>query len=848
MNGINLKYDNIINFKFSLHDSSKSYSLHPLLLTSLKLIENYFASSNTNKLCLVFPSKENIAQWLSLATAFSSIKHDYISYKNEILDAYKEYKYGEKLILNNNAIVEWIGIKDRKNIEGPTFRTRAEKNAAAVEITIRFSDILKLQRVFKGNQKLSPQNKVMKALPLRTLTPLEKLLNIDTSGNVEYLKDSVCLVSKFHSYEESVEKIKLMDHSINDYFNGVRLNDEGKVNAKSPLVISKNIQDLDLYLTKTDNIKTIIIDGFTKIYDRTINFSDIDKKNLPTILITDLSEIKSFELINEFGFDFFNFTKEFLMANLNEADGIFKHIEKKIIKFTTFKLINELCVDSQLSDVFQYINSIKNDGSNNDLNILKYSLINIFNHLSRISFIPNEEHIANLFSRLGNVELSFNKSRFWLGDTCNAIESSISIIRELIEKFAKIKADKCDKLGKLLDKNKYDFIICPTEDTTTLVERYLEVNSNNFRPKVISASDINNNLSTFNSSRAILIGWPGSDSMNRIINSFLFTDVTLLFYDFENIYFYSMQRCNAKNINKVKPTIDMNGIKMMDKSNNYCSFDYLYNYNESLSSSSNNSFDINELEVNLNSAQFSKYIVKGISEESLKAKRIDFYNGDFIFATETHKFLVINDLFERLDKQYNIYKRKVEELQGGDIISFIRTDRDILVELVDNQFSKSELKNVKYWIDLWKNNLKKQYILFNRNINTLIKGLRNNGCKKDEVTIKSWLFDENKIGPRDIEDLVSIANLTKSKELLDNINTVRAAISTMKGWRHDASDFVINRIKEEIIRKADSIKINSSIQIKGLGSADILKVITFSNVWENIDIRFVNKLINKDLY
>jgi hypothetical protein len=96
--------------------------------------------------------------------------------------------------------------------------------------------------------------------------------------------------------------------------------------------------------------------------------------------------------------------------------------------------------------------------------------------------------------------------------------------------------------------------------------------------------------------------------------------------------------------------------------------------------------------------------------------------------------------------------------------------------------------------------------------------LRKNDCKKHEVTIKAWLQDENRIGPDDDADLISIALLTNSNLLNDNINTVREAIRKMTGWRMKASDFITDKIKAQIHEFADSSIINKKILVEGLGS------------------------------
>ncbi len=62
-----------------------------------------------------------------------------------------------------------------------------------------------------------------------------------------------------------------------------------------------------------------------------------------------------------------------------------------------------------------------------------------------------------------------------------------------------------------------------------------------------------------------------------------------------------------------------------------------------------------------------------------------------------------------------------------------------------------------------------------------------------------------------------------------------------------ASDFITDKIKAQIHEFANSSIVNQRISIEGLGSVIVLKVIEVSNVWENIDVRYVNRLLQKEI-
>lgn len=834
-----MNQDLIQKLQYSYAGQNEAHSLPLPLKDSLQLISDFFSNNTTNKLCLVFPSKEYSAQWLSVPTVLFLIENDYTQYKEEIFASYRKYNLGDKLKLNGDAIVEWAGIRDNS----VAFRAGKEPNIAT--FTIDITQSIKLQRTEQTRQ-LSSLKRVKQALPGKIITPTDELLEINTYGNKEFMKNKICLVSKFKSYDDSIEDIAMNLASLPEYFQSGKIDESGAADINSPLLISNNLSTLALYVTlSSSSISKIIIDGFSTIQERGTDFSDIDVKNIPTILITDLSEIESFETIGNYGFEFFNFTKENLKLDHSENLSPFHSFEKKLRKYISFNVVKEICIDAELEATTQKIHSIEKDESNNDLTSLKISLIQLTNLISRIAHIPAVEEISVLHSKINAIENLFLRCRIWLGDSHKTIEESISLLKSVIARFATQPSEKCARLKTLMSSKQYDYIICSTEEEAKALDDSFPAHIQ--KPRVISVADVNDKLLSSKPQKAILTGWAKSNNINRILSSFLFSELTVLFYQFENKYYNSLQRRNKQYSDNIKATINSKGIRSESDSSKRKGFSDLYSGDEVIETTSESSFDILDFEFKLDNAQYSRYVAKGNLIDSIKAKRIVFESDFFIYTTESHKFLVINELIERKGEKANLHRKKVETLQTGDVIALINTDRDILVELVEKNTHTKELASVKQWTELWKNLLKDYYASIGSDFKKLVEDLRKNDCKKHEVTIRTWLQDESRIGPDDNADLISIALLTNSNLLNDNITTVREAIRKMTGWRMKASDFITDKIKTKIHEFADSSIINKKISIEGLGSVIVLKVIEVSNMWENIDVRYVNRLLQKEI-
>lgn len=836
----------INELQYSWKGWAQTYPLPLPLKDSLQLISDYFVNNTNNKLCIVLPAKEYFAQWLSIPLFLFLVQDDYAKYSSEIFESYKSYKPKDRLILNNKAIVEWIGIKEIKigdsNIKGPSFRTNNSKDSPGAEFTVRFSDIVKLQKAPANRETLSSLKTVKQVLSIKEKTPIENLLNIDTSGNKDFIKNRICLVSKFNSYEDSIGNVLINNVEVSKYFDPQKIDENGIVNENSPFLITNNISNLIHYLDHSNPVSKIIIDGFNAVTSRS-DLSDIDTKfRIPIILITDLSEIDIFEDIKNFGFEVFNFTKENITNTETSKQSPFYFFERKIINYVSFKLEGEVCRNAELEAISQKLHSLPKDDSNNDFNILKISLIQFSNLLGRICHVPDETEYLNFINKINNIEALYNKCRLWLGEAQKSIEEIISLLKNIIDQFSERILEKCIRLEKLIKLNSYDYIICPKEDQATLLRDYL-----NTTAIIISVSDINDSLLAGRNVKAILTGWPGSSEFNRIFSSCLLSELTVLFYQFENRYYTSLQRRNRRNCNNFNTTINKRGILSQNEKSGHNSFEELFSANTGIEMVDESSFDILEFELKLDNIQYSKYAAKENIFESCRAKRIDFENNTFIFATETHKFIVINKLLDPARENSNIDNKRFDALKSGDIIAFINTDRDILAEIVERQALKQEYDEIKSWIDLWKNLLWNKYAELNYDFKMLVKCLQSYGCKRHDVTIRIWLNDENMIGPEDDSDLKIIALMTDSYKMNSNIENIRSSIRQMTSWRMRASDFIRDKIKTKLMKIADRSLINSSVEIPELGQIAVLKVNELKREMEEIDKKYVNRLLVKEI-
>lgn len=830
-----MNFEFVKNLRFS--NSKEGSCGYPLpLIESIRIISEYFKLNRNNKLCIVYPSKEFAAQWITISLTLSQILLDYIHYNQEIYNSYLRYKEGNRLILNNEAIVEWA------KSEGDMIYFRYRPYQGINEIGIELKHISKLQIPPVNRKSLSSFKRVKKALSLENNPPIDKLLNVNTEGNREFQKNSVCLISKYKSYDDSVENVYLNNYKIIDYFRYGRINEEAVPDIQSPLLVSNNFANLNMLLSHSKPASKIIIDGFESLTPRN-DFSDIDREHkIATILISDLSEIEAFEDIRSYDFDFFNLTDKMLLINENRIKSPFVVLENKFKTYSLFKLKREICYNPNLDNIFKNLHSLPIDQSDQDYNKIKTELIQLTNQVSRICYLPDTTEINIINTKLENIKTQFANYQLWLGDANDIIEDTILYYERFIGELTEYKTDKCKKLEGLLNQD-YDYIICPTVEEANTLKLHLQM----VRPKVISISDVNKIALSEGNVKGILTGWPKSVKLNNMLSAFIFSELVALFYKYENKYYISLNQRNKKCYENIKPTIEEFGIILKHQDEEKPEgFSQLFADNQLNDFSSEGIIDIVGFENKLEDMQYSKYYGKGNIYDSIKARRIEFENNTFIYATESHKFLVINELFDSDKSDPNIQMNKYETLNVGDTIAFINTERDVLVEMVERMFNPEELSKVKRWTELWKTLLKDYFETIDFDFKKLHGALRGYGCNRVLPTIRAWIQDDSRIGPESDSDLRSIAFLTKSSELKDNIPSVREAIRQMTGWRMRAADFVRGKIRNKLMEIISKSNISESLEISDLGKIEILQISELKREPEEIDKRYVNRLLLKD--
>ena len=126
------------------------------------------------------------------------------------------------------------------------------------------------------------------------------------------------------------------------------------------------------------------------------------------------------------------------------------------------------------------------------------------------------------------------------------------------------------------------------------------------------------------------------------------------------------------------------------------------------------------------------------------------------------------------------------------------------------------------------------------------------GCKKDFVTVKNWVTNNEMIIPNEIEDLMIIARATGDDILLEMVEKILAAGKYVRSIHTKAGKILSDRLKEQIPHELQTMKEMDpynvwdpiSLNVDDIGVVKILKVIDVGEL-VSVETGYTNRLITE---
>ena len=196
-------------------------------------------------------------------------------------------------------------------------------------------------------------------------------------------------------------------------------------------------------------------------------------------------------------------------------------------------------------------------------------------------------------------------------------------------------------------------------------------------------------------------------------------------------------------------------------------------------------------------------------------------SGDYvIFFTKNKKVFDTTDLI--LGRGDNVITKEANSVKVGDFIALRESDRDIIRASVDYKLRQNGMYDLRDIASLWSKPLFDYCERYG--LDQLHEVLKLHGSKVTKITLRNWVYDEDMIGPRNIDDLEVINKFTGGK--LD-VTKIHDAISRLRVMHQNQGRYLSKQLSgklKELLRESTFNSRIDRVNIEEIGDVRILRI------------------------
>lgn len=804
--------------------------LSPVVKASILMLEDMIASQGKKNI-FVFPDIARFSHEFLMATVIYNITAGKIKM---LYDPYR-FERGQKLKYMN-CIVEFdeCGLNECDNTERIHFKV---KDGTRVGVPISKAPFFQVVK----SKRLSTYSAYCKAKALAESSQNETLKKLE--DHKTHLDSTIFYVSEIKGTKEFLVNATLDGKKISDILflahangNGDISNlSSGQMSGSPAIIVASDLYSVINAIVMGVKIQSVIIDTSqpNAIEKQLDAFDVLVQYDFPIVCITDTANSFDNEPLIDRGYNEWRWDRDSITASLyfeNNED----HANTRV-KNCACQKIKYLSVDGpEASEAIQLMYKHKAE-----IEEQSSSLISTFEKLFSLVFtalrnvVPTEDADDIRFSEiLTECSEKLEKERKYISkDLYDDI--TLVIINLQIALSSDYKNKKYRAMIELLKTQNYDsvcIVISDRQDKSAYRKYWTdwgESNKCNTKIAVMYPQEYQG-ISDQSFDATIVVGWLSNRIMRNVIYHFDSNEYIVLTYQYE-------ERWKKSHIRTWRKKLDSsNNANIVKKSFSHSKREInaaAFEHHDDIQKVADNTTDeLADIEQLILTNRYHRYSSSGSgASEIIDAYPVSFVGGLLAFYRSGHKVVTVTDIIQLTCNK--IRSKFAEVLSVGDFVVIREAQRDIIRDLADNILSKEGKSSLKDISHKWKESLEVES-LFSTN-DEIYQKLKDVGCKKDFMTVKNWLTNDELIIPQDQEDLLNIAAATNDEVLLEKIELIYAAGREVRAAHTKAGRLLSERLKNKIAEKLQemdeldpfNIWDPITLQLEDIGNVKILKVI-----------------------
>lgn len=822
--------------QFSLTCGGNTEAISPIVKASILMLEDMISSQGNHNI-FVFPEIDRLSREFLLSKVIFNIT------AGKILMSYDPQKFVKGQILKfRGCAVEFDEIETA--IEEGKKYTRIFikfKDGVRYGIPIQFapyfqiSDSKKLctYKRFKDFYSAA-EAKAAYENPSQTKNYLDTLENHKT-----HLNSSVFYVSGLKTSREFLTKAELNGKKLTDVLYMAQINGDGDISNVSAgqlsgnpaIIIASDIYSVLNAINKGVSPQSVIFNASQQgAIDKQLDaFDEISRMGFPIVCITDTAD--SFDLnpliernYNIWRWDSDSITEELITKSESNVNDRVKNCFKHKVEYLSVN-------DENISLAVKYLYSQKNAIEDQSPKITS-----AYERLFSIAFsmlrtvIPLDSAEKSSFEQIinnciNNIE---SEKRFISPELYNSL---ISAAKALLPVFnSNIKNYKYEEICSIVLDKKYNSvcIIIPEKLDRVRCEKYWETLDIQCKISIMYPMEYQEKSEEI-FDLIIVVGWLGNKIMRKVIYGFSARNYLVLTYPCEEKWKKSHTKIwtrtldNSDNSIIVKKSFTKNGRQVSS-----VRFEHPKEQSTNLSTID----ELNDIELVIRSSRYKQYSSSTKSGDIVVAFPVSFVGGFLTFYRSGHKALIATDIITNGGDK--IESKLPEKIEVGDFVIIRESEHDIVREIADKILDRSGKSGSRKLSAKWKESLALESLF--SSFDEIYQKLCSCGCKKDYMTVKNWITNEDLIQPNDIEDMRFIAVATGDDVLKEKLELVYEAGKDVRSAHIQAGRVLSQKLKNKIaehlhgFEKIDAFNVWDpiTIQLEDIGQVKILKVIDVS--------------------
>ena len=674
---------------------------------------------------------------------------------------------------------------------------------------------------------------------------------IDSLANYKtHLDSSIFFVSELKASKDRILNTFINDKKITDFLYIAHANVDGKISNISSgqmqgnpaVILSSDLFSVINAISNGIKVQSVIFDAShpSSIENQLDLFDELADYDFPLVCVTDtVNSFNNGPLIdrgyNEWRWDAGSIVSSFYKKGNGQANSKIQNCASQNIEYISVK-------DEKINEIVLLLYKHKAD-----MEEQSSQLLGVYDKLFSLAFtalrsvIPIETMVGKRISELlqGCIDIVEKEKRYISEELYNDLYSVI-VDLEMVSSVGYIN-EKHEAVKSIIKKDRITsacIVISEKQNKDEIQqfwEKWCEEQPYGIRLDIKYPQELRaDELRSYNN--VIVVGWVGKIIMRSLLYGYESKKYYVLTYECEDKWKKSHVRdwqkktdssnnskIVKKSLSKKKFTID---ISTFNKSNNDIKTDMSVDkgYGE-----------LDDIERIILENRYKRYSTGGAgSSELVNAYPVSFVGDLLAFYRAGHKIITVTDIINQNEDK--IMLKNPEDLKVGDFVVIRDSQKDIIKEIADGILEKEGHVNYRDLASKWKESLVVEKVFSTPD--EICEKIKAEGCKKDNVTIKNWINNEEMIIPNDIEDLEYIAKATNDDVLLEMCERVYAAGKIVRSTHNKAGRILSDRLKKEIVEEIhtmdniDPFNIWDPIgfQIEDLGAVVVLKVIDIGKV------------------